>query len=93
MEAVVLGIFLSLLKMEKIKEIFNLFMHNVEKWPNTLLKFCSVNTVRYLKYVWLFLNIIHERVNVKVQTYLAIESPLKMMKNVFYFILKSLLFS
>ena len=36
MGAVVLGIFLSLLKMEKIKEIFNLFMHNVEKWPNTL---------------------------------------------------------
>ena len=36
MGAVVLGIFLSLLKMEKIKEIFNLFMNNVEKWPNTL---------------------------------------------------------
>ena len=38
-------------------------MHNVEKWPNILEKSCGVNTARFLKYVWQFYNIMHERVN------------------------------
>ena len=33
------------------------FMYNVEKQPNIL-----VYTARFLQYVWLFFNIIHERV-------------------------------
>ena len=37
-------------------------MHNVVKWPNILLKYCGVNTARFLKYVWPFYNIMHERV-------------------------------
>ena len=37
-------------------------MH-VVKWPNILLKFCGVNTARFLKCVWPFYNIMHERVN------------------------------
>ena len=37
-------------------------MHNVEKWPNILLKSCCVNTARILKYAWASFNIMHERV-------------------------------
>ena len=37
---------------------FNPFMHNVVKWPNIFLKSCGV----FLKYVWPFYNIVHERV-------------------------------
>ena len=43
----------------------NPFMHNVVKWPNILLKFCGVNIARFLKYVWPFYNIMHERVRKK----------------------------
>ena len=32
-------------------------MHNVVKWPNKILKSCSVLIVRFLKYVWPFYNI------------------------------------
>ena len=46
----------------KLRNIRNLFMHNVVKWPNILLKSCAVHTERFLKYVWPFYNIIHERV-------------------------------
>ena len=42
--------------------IINPFMHNVVKWPNILLKSCGVHTAKFLKYVWPFYNIIHERV-------------------------------
>ena len=35
----------------------NPLFHNVEKWPNKLLKSCGVNTARCLKYVWPFFNI------------------------------------
>ena len=38
-------------------------MQNVVKWPNILLKSCSVHTARFVKYVWPFYNIMHERVN------------------------------
>ena len=37
-------------------------MHNVLKWPDILLKSCGVHTARFLKYVWLFYNIMDERV-------------------------------
>ena len=37
-------------------------MHNVDKWPNILLKPYGMNTARFLKYVWLFFNIMHESV-------------------------------
>ena len=37
-------------------------MHNVVKWPNILLKFYGVNTARFLKYVWPFYNIMHEKI-------------------------------
>ena len=30
---------------------FNPLLHNVEKWPNILLKSCGVHTARFLKYV------------------------------------------
>ena len=36
-------------------------MHNVVKWPNILKISCGMNTVRFLKYVWPFYNIMHER--------------------------------
>ena len=42
------------------KITLNLFMHKDEKWPNILLKSCTVNTSRFLKYVWSFFNIMHE---------------------------------
>ena len=35
---------------------------NVQKCPNILLKSRGVSTVRFLKYVWQFFNIIHKRV-------------------------------
>ena len=38
-------------------------MYNVVKWPNILLKSCGVNTARFLKYVWPFYSIMHEKVN------------------------------
>ena len=41
---------------------FNPFMHNVVKWPNILLKSCGVHTAILIKYVWLFYNIMYERV-------------------------------
>ena len=41
----------------------NPFMHNVVKWPNILQKSCGVHTARFLKYVWQFYNIMHEKVN------------------------------
>ena len=37
-------------------------MHNVVKQPNIFLKSCGVHTARFLKYVWPFYNIMHERV-------------------------------
>ena len=39
-------------------------MHNVVEWPNTLLK------KRFLKYVWPFYNIMHERVNLTFSYFL-----------------------
>ena len=37
-------------------------MYNVVKWPSILLKPCGVHTATFLKYVWPFYNIMHERV-------------------------------
>ena len=48
------------------KSGLNLFMYNVVKWSNILLKTCGVSNARFLKYVWPFYNIMHERVK-KVQ--------------------------
>ena len=42
-------------------------MHNVVKWPNILQKSFGVNTARFLKYVWPFYNIIHERVKAQIE--------------------------
>ena len=36
----------------------------LRKWPNLLLKSCRIHTARFLKYVWPFFKIIHERVNI-----------------------------
>ena len=44
----------------------NPFMHNVVKWPNMLSKSCGVNSARFLKYVWPFCNIMHERVILEI---------------------------
>ena len=44
----------------------NPFMHNVVKWSKILSKSCGVNTARFLKYVWPFCNIMHERVNPQI---------------------------
>ena len=41
----------------------NPFMDIVVKWPDILQKSCVVNTARFLKYVWPFYNIMHEKVN------------------------------
>ena len=49
-------------------EGFNLFMHNAVKWPNILLKSYGENKAGFLKYVWPFYNIMHERVKRKVVT-------------------------
>ena len=48
---------------DKIKRLLNPFMHNVVKWPDILQKSCGVDTARFLKYVWPFYNIMHERLN------------------------------
>ena len=45
------------------KREVNVFVHNVEKWPNILLKSCDVKTASFLKYAWLLFNIIHENIN------------------------------
>ena len=42
----------------------NPFMQNVVKWPNVLQKSCGIHTARFLKNVWPFYHIMHERVNV-----------------------------
>ena len=41
-------------------------MHIVEKWSNMLETFCGVNAARFVKYIWPFINIIHEKVNKKL---------------------------
>ena len=41
-------------------------MYNVIKWANILYKSCGVTTARFLKYVWPFNNIMHERVKRKL---------------------------
>lgn len=41
----------------------NAFMNNIEKWSGILKKPCVVKTARFAKYVWLFFNITHGRVN------------------------------
>ena len=45
--------------------LFNPFMHNVVKWSNILSKPCGVHTARFLKYVWPFYNITHEKVKLR----------------------------
>ena len=50
----------------------NYFMHNVVKWANIFLKSCGVHTARFLKYVWPFYKIMHERVtNLKLKIFLS----------------------
>ena len=41
-------------------------MNNFEKWPNILLKSCSVNTARFSKFGHFF-NIRHERVKLALK--------------------------
>ena len=51
------------------------------------------HTASFLTYVWPFYNIMHERVKGVLSgltQFLATESPLKIMKNTFYFTLKAL---
>ena len=45
------------------KREVNAFVHNVEKWPNMLLKSCGVKTASFLKYAWPLFNIIHENID------------------------------
>ena len=51
------------------KIILNPFIHNVVKWPNILWKSSCVHTARFLKYVWPFYSIMHERVNITFVKY------------------------
>ena len=51
------------------KFYYNPFMHNLAKWPNILLKSCGVNTPRFLKYVWEFYNIMHQRDKISIKDY------------------------
>ena len=37
-------------------------MHDIEKWPNLFYKSYGVNTLRLLKFVWKYFNILHESV-------------------------------
>ena len=46
-------------------------MHNIVKGPNILSKSCGVYIARFLKYVWSFYNIMHERVNYRIIWILA----------------------
>ena len=46
-----------------VYSLTNPFLHNVEKRP----KSCGVHTVKFLKYVWPFFNIMHERIKRKRQ--------------------------
>ena len=46
-----------------LKKLFNPVTHDVKKWPNMFEIFYGVHTARFLKYVWSFFNIMHERVN------------------------------
>ena len=48
-----------------MRALINPFIYNVVKWPKILLKSCGVNTARFLKYLWPFYNILHERVKNK----------------------------
>ena len=43
--------FISIMLLKKRKFFINPLFHNVQKWPNILLKSCSVHTARFLKYV------------------------------------------
>ena len=36
---------------QRISRFLNPLFYNDEKWPSVLLKFCGVNTARFLKYV------------------------------------------
>lgn len=40
-------------------------MYKVEIWPNVYEKANSLITARFLKYVFQFLNIMHEKINIK----------------------------
>ena len=42
------------------------FMHNDEKCPKILLKYCGVNNVRFLMYVWPFFYIMQEKVESEI---------------------------
>ena len=49
--------------LDKRNIVLNRFMHNVKKSSNILYRSCGVHTIRFLKYVWPFFNIIYETVN------------------------------
>ena len=49
--------------------IINPFMHNVEKWQNTL-KILQYTT-RFLKYVWPFFEFFHEGANMVLQIFFS----------------------
>ena len=53
--------FFTLTKIDNITHV-KPFMYNVVTRPNILQKSCGVHTARFLKYVWSFYNIMHERV-------------------------------
>ena len=42
--------------------VLNPFIYNIGKWQNILWKSCGVHTSGFLKYAWLFFNIINEMV-------------------------------
>ena len=43
-------------------QYFKSFMHNIEKWSNILCKSLGVHTIKFLKHIWSFFNIMQERV-------------------------------
>ena len=47
--------------------LFSPSMHNVEKWPDILKKSDGVHTASFLKYIWPFFNIMHERVKITLR--------------------------
>ena len=84
-----LTIFVSNVRYEQRKLIFNPVMHSVSKWSDTLWKLCCIGRQMFNVYLTILRCCAlkaHSQVNFR--QFLATESPLKMMKNAIYFTLK-----
>ena len=67
-------------------------LYNVAKWPNIRQKSCCFYTVRLLKYVWPFCNIMHERVCLLNHAFNLLTRAFKAIVNLFSYEKKVTLF-